>query len=254
MINGEQVRLKPITIDGKCPTCGDACKVHYLDFGDGKRHMQCGLCKPCGEAEEREAKLRMEQDRHDENKKRLNAIMPKIFRRTTRDRLPYPQLLDTALRWQWGAMGLLFVGQTGSGKSRVAWEVVKRECLAGRRFAAIDETFGTTVSKHLFQNILAYEQWLIKLCHVPLLLIDDVTHCTMTDRVEEALFRIVDERTKQERPIIMTTNETGETLAAKIGGTKGEPLARRLREFCETITSDGMENTQCPTRPETLRH
>lgn len=221
-----------------CKRCGKTFSYEPIIFFE-KAMFTPPYCETCDEIEEAERRAEKLREQQEERRIKLMDMMPPIFRETSRERLPNPRLLDTVMRWEYGPVGLALRGPTGVGKSRVAWELVKREWMTGRESQAIDSSFGAKVSRLLWSGITHYDEWIRSLCKAPLLLMDDVTHCELTPRVEEALFRIIDTRTVQGRPFVITSNESGSSLADRIGSTKGQPLVRRIREFCETINPDG---------------
>ncbi|MCX6876212.1 MAG: hypothetical protein NTW21_20760 [Verrucomicrobia bacterium] len=62
----------------------------------------------------------------------------------------------------------------------------------------------------------------------------------MTEAQEQALHAVFERRAAWLRPIIATMNSTGEMILARMTETgradRGEPLLRRMREFCEVVT------------------
>src|SRR5881394_1234585 len=114
-----------------CCLCGK-----YFDLADNsllrlenRANLKCPLCVSDRIAQD-EAK-RMEAI--ESKKTKLLAEIPNSFKNTSREKLPNPEKLDVALRWQYGAKGLLVYGPTGAGKSRIIWEIAKREILNGRQ-------------------------------------------------------------------------------------------------------------------------
>jgi DNA replication protein DnaC len=141
-----------------------------------------------------------------------------------------------ALRWSYGRQGLLLYGASGRGKSRIAWAILKREFMAGKSVEVLDCTFGFQYSSKFAVSAGDASRWVGGLMTVDLLLLDDVLKVKLTDSVEQALFAIVNSRTERGLPIIVTTNDTGESLAARMSDDRGPALLRRLREFSTTIS------------------
>ena len=149
---------------------------------------------------------------------RLSGV-PAAFRRTMREKLPHPDKLDMALRWQFGPEGLLLYGPTGCGKSRVAWEIGKRELAAGRDFRCVD---GFELSKYpalCMSDSESARKFAESLAHAQILMLDDVFKAKATERVEELLFGVIDER----------------GLVGRLSADRCPALIRRLREYCQTI-------------------
>ena len=143
--------------------------------------------------------------------------------------------MDRALEWEYGPRGLLLYGPTGAGKSRIAWEVCKREILDGRAFRCL-----TALSLSRYPSLLmagddAAGKFADELCRVKLLLLDDVFKAKATERVEELIFNVVDERMEWELPVIVTINDSGSTLETRLSADRGPALLRRMRESCFTI-------------------
>jgi DNA replication protein DnaC len=73
-------------------------------------------------------------------------------------------------------------------------------------------------------------------CNVPLLAFDDLGKERLTARMESDLFAIIDERTSNLRPTIITTNYNGTTLLDRFNNKEtGEAILRRLREYYQVI-------------------
>jgi hypothetical protein len=160
---------------------------------------------------------------------------PPLFMNTRPDLLPNPTKLEKALQWQFGPRGLIFHGDSGKGKSRIAWQLLKREFMAGRSIAVLDPTMGFDYSKKFGVSPAEASKWVEHKMNVDLLLLDDVLKVKLTDSVEQALFAIVNYRTERGLPILFTTNDTGETLKSRMSEDRGPALLRRLKEFSTPI-------------------
>jgi DNA replication protein DnaC len=171
---------------------------------------------------------------------RLDTI-PTAFRQTVKSRLPFPQKLDEALQWKFGARGLMFLGPTRGGKSRILWELAKREIKAGKSVRSVTPYELLKYPALFMAGNDAAGKFAETLATVDLLLLDDVFKAKLTERVEELIFAIIDERSAWERPCLVTVNETGATLAERMSSDRGPALISRLREFCQTITFEAVE-------------
>lgn len=191
-------------------------------------------CEHCTAAEEK----RDEERRNEELNYRRSQLMSRIptaFQRTERDKLPMPDKLDAALRWEFGKSGLLLYGGTGKGKSRVAWKVSEREILNGRSFQHVNSFILAQYPAMLMKSSEEADSFVKKLVSCDLLLLDDVFKAKPTERVEELLFAVVDERGEWERPCIVTLNDTSDTLSGRLSADRGPALVRRLKDYCVTI-------------------
>lgn len=191
-------------------------------------------CPDCIEKEQKESDKRDQLLRREKLNDSLR-IVPTVFRKTDRSKLPHPEKLDAALQWKFGPMGLLLYGPTGCGKSRVAWEIAKREILDGRNVRNLTALELSRYPSMLMGDGSEAASFADGIIHSELLILDDVFKAKPTERVEELLFSVIDERGQWERPCIVTLNDTGETLSARLSSDRGPALIRRLREHCLTI-------------------
>lgn len=162
--------------------------------------------------------------------------IPPGFRNTSRKLLPHPEKLDEALAWKFGRRGLLCLGPTRCGKSRILWEVAKREIKAGRSVRAVTSFELLRYPALFMEGNDAAGKFADSLANADLVLLDDTFKAKLTDRVEELLFAIIDKRSQWNRPCLVTVNDTGETLQSRLSSDRGPALIARLREFCQTIT------------------
>lgn len=223
--------LTPEPIFKQCRECGMEWKFEFSPYLATLVHV-CPTCSQIHADEEvrqliaRSAAIRTEA---------WKAICPPDFLNIEPHRLPKPSKLQIVLKWQFGPKGLLLHGPTGSGKSRCAWHLLKREHATGRSVRAIDHSVGLEYGALFAQSAADADRWRERLVCVDILFMDDVFKAKLTDSLESALFTIVSARTERQRPIIVTTNDSGETLAARTTDDRGAALIRRLREFCQSI-------------------
>src|SRR5262249_9172509 len=137
---------------------------------------------------------------------RWRVICPPGFLDSDPGRLPQPEKLKDALEWRYGPQGLLLHGPTGSGKSRVAWLVLKREWEAGRTVASLDSLSGLTYASKYSESAQEVGRWIDRLCGIDLLLLDDVFKAKLTDSFEGSLFAVINRRTERKLPLLVTLN------------------------------------------------
>ena len=177
---------------------------------------------------------------------RWNEICPPLYRGTDEARLT-KRFLDRVLKWECGPRGLVLVGPTGTGKTRCMYTLLKRLLYGKFREPRLNAS-GATIKDImvLTSNQFGHDclerfgnhtviPWLRKLCNVKVLAIDDFGKETLTERVEAELFNIVEMRIANNLPLIITTNFDGKRLLSKFSADRGEPLLRRLREFCDQV-------------------
>ena len=200
--------------------CGAEWQVkRKVIFGHPGRFM--AECKDCISKRRQEA---------------FGKTCPKLYQATDPTRLPKRELAE-AMRWAYGSRGLILLGDTGLGKTRVAWSLIKRVLtedakeVTFRWFDCIG--FGHDIAKHYRAEDA--EVWLERMAKVDLLFLDDLGKLKLTERAEVELFGLIERRCAAELPIIVTTNDTGDSLAARMTDNRGPAMIRRLREFCDPI-------------------
>lgn len=221
------------------PTATRICRECGKEFELPPFKVAAQFVHVCPECSERhaEADQRTVSERASHYRTLLwNQICPLIFQITEPARLPQPTKLEKAMQWQYGPKGLILHGASGKGKSRIAWEVLKREFLSGRSIAVLDSVFSYDYSSKFASSPADASRWIEHKTAVDLLLLDDVLKAKLTDSVEQALFAIVNSRTECGLPIITTTNDTGDTLTERMSPDRGPALLRRLREFSTSIS------------------
>lgn len=166
----------------------------------------------------------------------FSKLCPPLFRKTDVSRLPAGQY-EQAMQWKMGPTGLILRGQTGCGKTRIAWQLLKKLVdVDGVRgvmaFSCV--SFSNELNKGYKEGNA--EDWIESVWKAPLVFFDDLGKLKFTERVEAELFGVIDYRVSHELPIIATTNDTGDSLANRMSDDRGPALVRRLREFCEVIS------------------
>lgn len=169
----------------------------------------------------------------------FDASCPPLYKRTDPNKLS-PDLLKSTLSWSHGPKGLILVGRSGTGKTRCAWQLIHRLTVQeGRKVLYFDGLkWGLEVSS-AFSEPQTTESWLAPVCNVEILFIDDLFKAKFTEAQEQGICTVFERRTAYLKPIIATTNTTGEMLLARMTeqgrAERGEPLIRRMREFCQII-------------------
>jgi len=163
----------------------------------------------------------------------FERMLPIAFRDTDLSRIPNA---NKVMAWKYGPKGLLIHGATGKGKSRTMWKLIERlMCVDGYTVIAFTGvSFGHELNVRY--RLDEAEHWLEMLStRTEIVFFDDLGKLKLTDRAEAELFGVVEARCSNLLPILVTTNDTGETMAKRMTEGRAAPLVRRLREFCVGI-------------------
>jgi len=225
-----------------CATCGNQFASALATLSGIGSWFQQLHCPPCQDARRAAAEAAERDAAAKARRERWKELCPVEFRTPEEDggatdvnRLRLEQAgFGDALSWKYGPRGLLLVGPSGVCKTRIAWRIVRREFDAGRRVVAMKaHRFGLEAVE--LQTTRGFKDWFDRLVRAPLLFVDDLGKGRFTDAVESHFFGLIDERTERGRPLIVTTNSTGGALASRMSADRGEPIVRRLRDYCDAV-------------------
>jgi len=193
------------------------------------------ICPDCLDRSIREREDWEERNRQRANQQAWRKLCPPAYRAIDRSRLPNIEAHDKVMAWEFGPQGLVLFGETGKGKTRSAWALLGKLIIQGRRVSALDSMAGIQYAAEYNRGASDVEEWIEDLISAEVLLLDDVLKVKLTDSFESAVFTMIDQRIAHERPTILTSNDTGATLAARVSQDRANPLLRRLREHCQQI-------------------
>jgi len=137
--------------------------------------------------------------------------------------------------------GLRLDGQTGLGKTRLAWLLIRKVAATGKTFVAFDGPAFSASASDAYRNGTE-EKFFGDLTKPQILFLDDIGKGKFTARVVEALFTVVDRRNNELRPILYTMNYSLATFGSKVSATDGidnemvAALLRRIEERTRKIT------------------
>lgn len=219
-----------------CAVCGAPFTYTPLFF-DGQEVFTRHACPACSAAAAEAQRVATQAAQAAEAARRRalewERICPPLYRESEASRLPQDPL-RRVLAWQRAARGLILFGDSGQGKTRSAFMLLRQLVDAGVRCEAIHAVaFGDEIATRLSR--FEGTAWLRRYERAEVLLFDDLGKEPATERVQTELFGLVERRTAQFRPIIVTTQLAPDELAERYTGHVADALIRRLREFCEPV-------------------
>lgn len=218
-----------------CSDCGKPIEYTPL-FVCGREMFSKRTCEACRESSSRAIKEAETNTKMQILRQEWVKLCPADFDTCDVNKLPNPSILASALKWQYGKKGILLAGRTNTGKTRVAWQVLKREHFGGKRCAAMTGEDLMAYTVNLMRDPGAASDWLSRVSRSQVLLADDIFKVKLTERAEEAIFMISDHRIAYRLPMILTTNDTSETLRHRLSADRSEPILRRIVGACEMIS------------------
>jgi DNA replication protein DnaC len=211
------------TIEKHCYGCRKAFTVPK--WGIKSYEVRCHDCiEKLGDEEERLRQQQLEQA--------WLRKCPKQFLETDVTKLPCQESVRRALDWKYGSIGLLLHGPTGTGKTRTGWLVLRNMHLKRKSYQILNSLAGLEYAAKFSQSAAVVQEWVEGLIECDVLFMDDPFKNKLTDSFEGIIFSVIDRRTENGRPTVLTANDTGATLSDRMTNDRGEPLVRRLREFC----------------------
>lgn len=166
----------------------------------------------------------------------FNAICPPLYQNSELSYFDRSKL-DRIMAWQYGSKGLILHGESGKGKTRLAWLLLRKIVLEHRKTVECYDGIKLAEKTQEAYKESQPDRLLNSLGTKDILFLDDLGKIKITQRVGEMLFGMVERRSQYMKPVIITTNFTGESLLKRFEDPEtGIPFLRRVREFCESIS------------------
>lgn len=167
------------------------------------------------------------------------AVAPQIKRKGAYHRTTLDELLKVE-----PSEGMLIFGVTGRCKTRFMFELCKRFHFEGRRVAYVNgATFADKLAASYGQSAAVAEQFIERHIQAPICFYDDLgkeplrADRKMSERAEEALYRILEERKAHRRPFHGTTNlPHRQAFLDRVSEDRGAPMMRRLEQMAAFVT------------------
>lgn len=137
------------------------------------------------------------------------------------------------LDWRFGPRGLYVIGASGTSKSRAVATALTRAFMSGRSVLfEMGVEFAIKAGATMCNPDEAMKSpWLRGMYEADIVWLDDMGK-RWTPATEEAAFLIVEHRTARRKPIVVTTNFTGDEMQARAADLNTvTPLLRRLRDY-----------------------
>jgi len=158
------------------------------------------------------------------------GLCPELYRDTDPQRLP--EAAGRVLDYAYGPKGLLVHGESGRGKTRAMWLLIRRLHVEDGRSLAFRDALEFTEEAVAAYRLNNARSWAERMTAAQVLFLDDLGKGRITQRVGEGLFAVVDRRAQRRKPTFITTNFVGETFKLRFEDQEtAEPLIRRLKEF-----------------------
>jgi DNA replication protein DnaC len=209
----------------RCRECGGDGFLEVVVGG----HIAMKRCA-CAEKDINRARLR-----------RLNAVVPGIFRGVSLDTNPIaslPKSQQAKVRTYYKRLsdklesgnGLWLTGETGTGKTAVAALLTRRAAELGfsTRFCEVPELLNRLRWTYKEDAVLDDRELYADLAEADLLVLDDLGAPRVNDWVLEQLFLFINGRYKTGRAVIVTSDVDPHELRRQIGAR----TVRRLGDIC----------------------
>jgi DNA replication protein DnaC len=214
--------------------------------------MQCAACRSAFVREQGwlsplcQACKRIEDARHDAEERALataqreayfNSRCPALYQASDPALIPDQRAYAEAMAWRYQTQGLTLHGPAGTGKTRTAWALMRRQVMEfNRTISVVSARFiSSELAPLLIKEPERFRDRLIQLGRCPLVLLDDIFKAKLTERVEEWIHELLEERCGAKLPTILTLNDTAESLKARISQDRSAPIIRRIVQFTKQI-------------------
>ena len=238
-------------VESTCETCKQIFEAAVVmnPFNPSAEMFRQRRCGPCIEESNRNAAIEAERHRQAILASRVDIewgqLCPSEFRTVSeggptdpiRLAKENPQL-DKIMGHPLGDRGLILRGGTGAGKTRAMYRLFRRYFDKHPRPKLMAMTAGQFDRQARDAGgTFTLTQWFERLAKVDALFLDDLGKGKWTPGTAGQFWELVDDRTRNRKPIFITTNLNGNTLVESLGLDRdvAEPLLRRIRENCDVI-------------------
>lgn len=234
-----------------CPRCLAPWEGYAYRI-DNRPWVKAEQCTKCAEDERVKCNAEREDAQRKANETQAewlwHEICPPLYRTTTEGGITEKSRVESLPEWpaiaahKLGNKGLILRGNTGVCKSRAMFRLLRTYHDQDPRPSMVAVTAGEFDRQcRDAQGEFRLSAWFSRLASVKILFIDDLGKTKWTPSTSGQFWELVDARTKELKPLFITTNLSGDTLVEHmgLGDDIGQPLLRRLRENCVAITMKG---------------
>jgi DNA replication protein DnaC len=229
----------------ECPHCKSLVKPFWVDWAQRWVSPAC----ECSEDRLIAARVQAEQEAKQRRTQRLFSLSQlegrfsdatfSTWQHSPRTEHAFKAAREYVDRWserRAAGDGLMFVGDVGTGKTRLAASIVR--ALVERDAAAVFQSVPSLLTRirATYGSSGERESQLLEvLMDADLVVLDDIGVEKVNDWVLDRLYVIIDSRYLRRAPIIVTSNLMPDELADRIG----QRLVDRLVEMCKPIRFAG---------------
>lgn len=210
-------------------------------FGDDV-FANTAVCESCGKKWDEEVIQRKANQRAAQRQALVASIIPKNYLATNVSKFPVSPHKEK-MNWDFpNGIGLWIEGKSGTMKSRLAYEIIRRNLINGA-ISSVEVLCGMNFSDLIASKWSSEPQEkagaaarVQRAATNDLLYIDDLDKFRPTPSALNALLFILEERQKNILPILITTQANASTFLKKLadsandGGTEPSAIVRRIVE------------------------
>lgn len=143
--------------------------------------------------------------------------------------------VQEVLDWKFGPRGLFVVGDTGLAKTTTVYAMLREQFIQGRSVKVYDGIQFAVECSVAFRESGQTEAWLKAALEPDIFVIDDLAK-RFTEATQQGFFAVLDRRTTHLRPLIITSNCSGETLEGMVKDRQlAGPMRRRMKQHLEPV-------------------
>lgn len=140
-----------------------------------------------------------------------------------------------AMEWQYGPKGVVMHGPPRCGKTRILWLMIQKMVMAGLKPVCLT-CHELSAQSARFNDEHAAFAWKDAVFAADSLCLDDFGTFKATERLEADIFDLIEGFVSAGKPVLITTNGTGDVQLAQFSAERGPAIVGRIREFCSSIS------------------